>query len=354
MARSKQQAILAEAIELADNLPVLPDLDLSMGCDIFDLMISGEVGKAMGPGRFLWYHGPSGSGKSYHTKVLLAEAANNPAYDNHRLVIFDGEHGSNFNTEEFFGHKLASRLECMEATSLDHLYDALDTLVKQPVVVAVDSWDSWMTHAAMLKIQEDMKKRAEDKVADGTYAMDHGKVHSNRLRLLIPNLAKTNSILIGVSQHRDNVNKANPYSPKDVVPGGRALKFWCTNEIETQLKGKLEKTVNGNKFQVGDVVEVRVLKNRTNGFKVPFELEFYPSFGTDNLGSSIRWLENNKYVSQSSGRYSIPFYEKTYFKEDLIAKIEAEGREGDLQQLLSNSWQEWMQSLQIERKPRYS
>ena len=353
MAKSKQ-ALLAEAIEHADNQLVLPDLDLSMGCDIFDLMISGEVGKAMGAGRFLWYHGPSGSGKSYHTKVLLAEAANNPVYDKHRLVIFDGEHGSNFDTAEFFGRKLASRLEPMEALSLDHLNDALDNLVKEPAIIAVDSWDSWMTHAAMLKIQEDMKKRSEDKVAEGTYAMDHGKVHSNRLRLLIPNLAKTNSILIGVSQHRDNVNKANPYSPKDVVPGGRALKFWCTNEIETQLNGKLEKEINGVKTQVGDLVGVRVLKNRTNGFKVPFELDFYPSFGTDNLGSSIRWLEKNKYISQSAGRYSVPFFEKTYFREDLIAKIENENREDDLRTLLTASWQDWMKSLQIERKPRYA
>ena len=344
---------LAQAVEaMADT--TLPDPDLSLGCDLFDLMVSGVPGKAVGPGRYCWFHGPSGSGKSYYTKVLLAEAANNPAYDDHRLVIFDGENGSNFDTASFFGSKLASRLEPMKAESLDHLYDALDILYKEPAIVLVDSWDSWLPAVAIKHIEDSAKARAEDKDPDGSYGMAHGRIHSDRLRLLVPKLKSTSSILLGVSQHRDNVNKANKYSPSDVVPGGRALKFWCHIEIETKLAGKIEKEVNKTKTQIGDLVTVKVVKNRMNGAKVPFDLEFYPTFGVDGTGSTVNWLQENKYITCPGGRYKLPFLgDKSYFREDLIAHIEQSNLESELCQFLVECYTDWREQMTVQRKSRY-
>jgi hypothetical protein len=344
---------LTQAVDAMQDT-TLAENDLSLGCDIFDLMVSGRVGAAMGPGRYCWFHGPSGSGKSYYTKVLLAEAANNPAYDDHRLVMFDGENGSNFDTATFFGNKLASRLEHMKAASLDHLYDAMDIIYKKPAIVLVDSWDSWLPQVAIDHIEASAKARADDKDPDGSFGMAHGRIHSDRLRLLVPKLKDTGSILLGVSQHRDNVNKANKYSPSDVVPGGRALKFWCHCEIETRLKAKLEKKIQGTDTQIGEVVTIKVVKNRMNGAKVPFDLEFYPTFGVDNIGSSLRWLTENKYVTIPGGRYKLPFLgEKSYFREDLISHIEKSNLEPELATFLSECYEDWRSQMTVERKSRY-
>lgn len=344
---------LAQAVEaMADT--TLPDPDLSFGCDILDLAISGHPGSAMGPGRFLWAHGNSGTGKSYYTKILLAEAARNPSYDNHRIVVFDGENGSNFPTEKFFGRKLAERLIYARAESLDHLYDAMDSLAQEPVLMLVDSWDSWLPASTIKHIGESAKARADEKEPDGSYGMEQGKIHSNRLRLLVPRLKETGSLLLGISQHRDNVSRANKYSPADVTAGGRALRFWCHVELETRLKGKLERTVNGDTVQIGDIVSVRVHKNRMNGMKSPVDLEFYPSFGVCNIGSSLRWLVDNKYLSCAGGRYKLPFMgDKAYYKEDVIARIEEANKEPEMTRFLLDSFNNWTGQLTVQRKSKY-
>jgi RecA/RadA recombinase len=353
MTKKKAIDILEDAVEDAITSTNLPSPNLSLGSDLLDLFVSGTVGKAVSAGSFLWFHGSSGSGKSFHAKVVLAEAANNPAYADHRFVIFDGENGSNFDCEKFFGRKLASKLESLEAASLDHLYDALDTIVEKPAVIVVDSWDSWLTAAAAKKLAEDKKKRSEDKDPEGDYGMDHGKVHSRRLRELIPKLAKTNSIIIGISQHRDNVNKNNAYSPKDVVPGGRALKFWAHVELEMTVSRKITKEVNKIVTPIGDTITVKVNKNRVNGLRLTLDEDFYPTVGIDNIGSTLNWLVENKYLSIAGGRYKLPFFEAGYFRDAVIAKIEAENQEENLRKLLGEGYSDYMSQVTVQRKSKY-
>jgi hypothetical protein len=343
---------LAQAVENMQDTVLEPN-DLSLGCDLFDLAVSGEVGKAAGIGRFLWYHGQSGSAKSYFTKLVMAAAANNPRYDNHRIVMFDGENGSSFDTSKFFGNKLAGRLEHAKAESLDHLYDALDVLASTPSIVLVDSWEAWMPASGIKHVAASAKARAEDKEPDGTYGMEQGKIHSNRLRLLVPKLKETESILLGVSQHRDNVNKNNAYSPPDVIPGGRGLKYWATIELETKIASRIEKTVQGKTVQVGEVITIKVMKNRANGVKVPFNVEFYPTVGVDNTGTSLNWLQENKYITCPGGRYKLPFLgDKGYFREDLIQKIE-DGHEQDLTDYLVSCFNDWRGQMTVTRKSRF-
>jgi RecA/RadA recombinase len=351
---SKRMKELQEAITAIPETRSLALPNLSLGCDLLDLHISGEIGKSASPGMLLWFHGPSGSGKSFHAKVLLAEAANSPEYENHRLVIFDGEHGSNFDCKKFFGRKLAEKIEQAEAKSLDHLYDALDGIVEEPAIIVVDSWDSWLPAAAVKKIEEDKKKRAEDKEPDGDYGMEHGKIHSKRLRQLVPKLAKTNSILVGISQHRANVDRANKYSPKDTVPGGQALKFWAHIELETTITGKIKRDINGADIVIGDYIGVKVHKNRVNGLRLNFVEEFYPTLGIDNIGSSLSWLADNKYIECGGGRYKLPFFDgKGYYREETIRKIEAENLENSLRSLLTEKYSDYVSQMQVERKSRY-
>jgi RecA/RadA recombinase len=354
MAKKKPLEQLQAAInDLPKSIALAPP-DLSLGCDLLDLHVSGKIGQAVSPGTFLWLHGPSGSGKSFHAKTVMAEAANSDIYRDHRFVVIDGENGSNFDTAKFFGRRLADRMELLEVESLDHLYDALDSIFEEPAIVIVDSFDSWMPAAAKKKLDEDKKRRAEGKEPEGDYGMAHGKIHSNRLRLLVPKLARSHSILAGISQHRDNINKANPYSPKDVVPGGRAIKFWCHIEIETQAGTKIKREINGVDTPIGDNIVVKVVKNRVNGLRLSFEEQFYPTLGIDNIGTSIKWLKENKYITQAAGYYSLPFFEgKKYYLEELISKIEDGNLENELRELLQQGYSDYMSQMAVVRKSRY-
>jgi hypothetical protein len=284
----------------------------------------------------------------------MAEAANSDIYRDHRFVVIDGENGSNFDTAKFFGRRLADRMELVKVEWLDHMYDKLDEIFAEPAIVIVDSFESWHPYSMKKKLKEAKEKREADKEPDGDYKMEHGRIHSDRLRLLIPKLADTHSILAGISQHRDNVNKANPYSPKDVVPGGRAIKFWCHVEIETQIGTKIKRKINGVETPIGDNILVKVVKNRVNGLRLSFEEQFYPTLGIDNIGTSLSWLEANKYISQTSGRYSLPFLgDKSYYREEVISKIEDGNLENELRSILEQGYSDYMSQMTVSRKSRY-
>lgn len=344
---------LQEAAEAAKQEAMLPSPNLSMGCDLLNLAISDDVCKALGYGRYVWYEGGSSSGKSYLTLSAVAEAARNPEYNEHRLIFFDGERGAGFDLADYFGDQVAERLEVMYPENLERFYDICDdTLDKGKAVMVLDSFDALLPASVEEKIEEDAEKRAKAENTGGSYAMEHGKIHSQRLRRLIKKLHASNSLFIGISQQRDNIS-TNPYAPKNRTSGGRSLRYWASVQIETQLASPIKKKVDGKDHVIGNNVTINTKKNRISGKSKSVSVRFIHGFGIDNTGSSLEWLADNKYISQSGGRYSSPFYEKAYYFEELAQKIENDNYEYQLAELLQKSWSDLESKLQIARKPRY-
>lgn len=343
--------VLDDAIEGASRF--LPKPNLSIGCDLFNLAVGDSVDYAVGPGRYIWFQGASSSGKSFLTLALLAEAARNPYYDKHQLAFFDMELGATFDMQKFFGRRAADRIRVERCDSQEHFYDRISELQKQgPLVAVLDSWDALSPESRLGKIEEQAKLRAEGKEIKGDYGMDHAKIHSRRLPIMVDELAKSQSIFIGISQQRDNID-AGLYGPKNKVSGGRALRYWASVEIETALAAKIEKEINGKKRTVGSHIRVKIAKNRISGKDRSVELVFIPGYGIDNTGSSIDWLVAEKYLAATGGRITSPWYDKSYTREQLIARIEEDGKENELKQFLLESWQDLESKLRVERKPRY-
>lgn len=332
---------------------MMPPADLSMGNALFNLALSGNVSVGAGPGRYIHFAGSSSSGKSWLTIAMLAEAARNQAYDNHKLVFIDNELGVGFSIEKYFGKRAASRIESIRVNSLERFYDKMTALMKEgPVVAVLDSFDALTDEAALKKIEEDTKARDADKDPAGSYAMTHARVHSARLRELVRELGASGSIFTGISQERANVN-GGMFEPKSIVSGGRALKYWASIQVVTSLAGKIEKEIKGKKRLLGHKVRLKVEKNRISGKSRDVVLSFIPGFGFDEVGSIVDWLVEEKYLAASSGRIITPWYEKAYYREELVKKIEEDDREADLLELLQTSWTELESLVSVERKPRY-
>jgi RecA/RadA recombinase len=351
MAKKKVEDVLDEAITESRETK-LPSPDLSMGYDLYNLAISGNAYQAVGPGRYVWLHGESSSGKSFLTLGTLAEAARNPAYDGYDLIYVDAELGAAFDVPRFFGPKLAARLDRMEdVVSIERFYDRLETRTK-PFIAVLDSFDALLPEERIKEMAAEMKQRAENKDVSGSYKMQGPKLHSERLRTLVAHLGKTGSIFIGISQVRDNVG-GGLYEAKEKVSGGRSLKFWASVEIATKCSGKMKKKIDGTDREVGSYVTVGVKKNRISGKDRTVKLVFVPGYGIDNTGSSIDWLLDEGYIPQAGGRITFPGYEKSYYREELIQKIEADDREPDLRKLLQESWNDLEDKLRLERKARW-
>jgi RecA/RadA recombinase len=332
---------------------------LSLGCPLLNLAVSGDWRRGIMAGTYVFYVGDSSSGKTLATLTLLAEAANNPDFDDYELWHIDAEVGNHFDFEKFFGSKAAKRIQVLRSEPgkpmlLEFVYDWLEAKIKagKKFVAIIDSMDTLSSEQKEKQIADDAKNRAEGKEIDGNYGDGKAKINSQRLPRILTMIEDSGSILLSISQVRDNL-KAGLYGPKHVRGGGHAIKFGGSVEIWTYPGEKLTKEVNGQKRIIGINPVFKVEKNRVNGKQRTVSIPIMPDFGVDATGAAVDFLLKEKAWTTSSGRISCPFYETTHYREELIRKIEDDGREQELFEAMQACWDSIESQLTVTRKKRY-
>lgn len=353
MAKAKKALeILEEAIQPRN----LPPANLSLGDPLLNLCVTGDYRYGIGPGKYMFYCGASSSGKTFITLTMLAEAARMPEYDDYEFWLIDQEHGANMDMARYFGKKMANRLQTITFETLEQMYDWHTAKQKAGTksIVILDSFDSLKSEKRHAKQDEQAKQREQGKDVSGTFGMDEPKLHSARLPDLVADVARTGSIFVGISQIRDNPD-AGLYGPKTTRSGGHAVKFYATLEIHTTCGAKLTKEINGKKRAWGVKSHVKVLKNRVNGKERQADLIFVPDVGIDSVGTAVEFLIEEKAWAATGGRIACPMYpDKAYYKEALIQKIEADGREDELYSAMQDCWDSIEEQLKVERKSKYN
>ena len=122
------------------------------------------------------------------------------------------------------------------------------------------------------------------------------------LRVITSEAAKTQTSIVFINQVRANVGVL--YGPKDITPGGKALKFYASVRLSVS-KGEALK--NGNE-QIGNTVRVVAKKNKV-GF--PFrevELDLYYMSGIDLVKDTLDNAVENGVIKLDKRTYS---YENT-------------------------------------------
>lgn len=333
---------------------------LSLGCPLLNLAVSGDWRKGLLKGTYMFYAGDSSSGKTLATLTQLAEAANDPRFDEYELWHIDAEVGNFFDFELFFGKKAAKRIQVLrpkdgEPMLLEFVYDWIEAKIDAgtKLVVVVDSFDSLSSEAKEKKITEDAKLRAEGKETTGKYTDGKPKLNSERLSRIMSKLAKNGSIMTGICQIRDNMN-AGLYGPKHTRGGGHAIKYNASVEIWTAPGARMTKQVNGTDRIIGYYTRFSVKKNRVNGRERAVTIPIIPDVGMDATGAAVDFLVTEKaWTKDSGGRITSSLYEATYHREALIRKIEDDGKEQELYEAMQAAWEEIETELKVERKKRY-
>lgn len=116
---------------------------------------------------------------------------------------------------------------------------------------------------------------------------NRASVLSNQLPILISLANQYNTTIIILSQVRDNMNKANKYSPDTVIPGGNSLHHNSSMTLELFISSKKEKEEKGglgNKDKVieGNMVRIKCTKNKVGKVNREVAVEF-----TYRLGYTI-------------------------------------------------------------------
>ena len=270
---------------------------LSTGSTLLNLALSGDSHYGFLGGHYYFLVGDSNSGKTFTSMTCFAEAAKNPAFDNHLLIYDNVEDGMLMDVERLFGKEVARRIRPPRGTVenprfsevIEELYYNLDDINKkgQPFIYVLDSMDGLSSHDEQKKFEEQKKAYEKGKEAAGSYGDGKAKKNSANLRKVLSGLRKTDSILIIISQTRDNITG---WGDPKTRSGGRALRFYATAEIWTSPTGIIKKTIRGKERKIGIKITAQTKKNRLTGELHDIPMDIYPSYGIDDIGACVDFL----------------------------------------------------------------
>ena len=333
---------------------------LSTGSTLLNLACTGKPYHGFAKGKYYFIVGDSSSGKTFLTLTCLAEAGINPNFDDYRFIYDNGEDGALMDIEKFFGKAVAKRMMPpnwlkdgpIYSTTIEEFYYHIDDAIKKekPFIYILDSMDSLSSSDEAAKFDEHKTAHRKGKKAAGSYGDGKAKKNSAGLRRLLGPLRKSGSILIILSQTRDNLGFG---FEKKIRSGGRALRFYACLEIWSSIKKKITKTVKGKKRQLGIICLLQTKKNRITGKDRIVTVPIYHSFGFDNTGSCVDYLIEENHWKQKGNTVIAKEFKFKGTRSKLIKYIETEDMEKDLVSIVADVWDEIEEACSIKRKRRY-
>lgn len=365
--QSAGEQVVEAARKVKDEAPTDDRAYLSTGSTLLNLALSDRTDGGFLPGKYYFIVGDSASGKTFFAMTCLAEAAGNPAFADHRFIFDNVEDGALMDVSRFFGSVVQEKLEAPRqykggedrfSDSIEDFYYNLDDALNdgRPFIYVLDSMDSLTSKDEERKFDEHKKAARKEtpgaKDPAGSFGDGKAKKNSSLLRRAHARLKKTNSILIVISQTRDNID-AGPWGEQKTRSGGRALRFYATCEIWTSIVGQIKKKVNDRDRVQGHYIQLQVKKNRINGKLQKVQTAIYPTYGIDDIGSCIDYLVFEKWWKKTNGEIKAKELGVSAKRSKLIRLCE-EGKLADLWRALYACWQNVEEQSALARPPRYA
>jgi len=341
------------------SLPVEQGEWLGSGSTLLNLACSGHTGGAFYPGGIFHLPGDSDTGKTWICMSAFAEAAQNPAYDNHLLVYDNIEQGTLMDIRACFGQRAADRIQQPpRGTSqwLEDVYFSIDELLDagQPFIYVLDSMDAADSQAAQERAAADKEARDAGKAPTGAYKTEKAVINSARLRTISQRLPANKSMMFVISQTRDNL-AGGMFGPTKRYSGGKSLKYYTRLQMWFSSGKALHKTVRGKKHHIGITCKVRIAKNHVYGRRADVEFPILSHYGIDDTGSCIDWLAANSNTWKKRDlSIDAPDFDFSGTKAKLVSMIENDGRHKELHMVVSQVWSEINEALKQDRPSRYT
>lgn len=339
-----------------------PQWGLSSGSTLLNLAATNDPDYCFVAGKYHFMVGDSSSGKTALSLTSLAEASINPRFDNYRLIYDDVEGGNQFAIEKLFGKKLVERLEPpakdkegpLYSKTTEEFYYNVDNIIKEgkPFIYILDSETALSSDPEQEKFEEHKQAHFDNKKAKGSYGDGKAKQNSSNLRRLMGPLRDMESILIVLSQTRDNISPMS-FETK-TRSGGHALRFYAALEMWSARKGKIKKTIKGKERLLGITSKVQIKKNRFTGRELTVEVPIYYSFGIDDIGSCVQYLIEEGVWTKKGQKILAPDFDAEMTTEKLAQYIdEDDERAAKLKSVVADTWSEIDAGCQLNRKSRY-
>lgn len=339
-----------------------PDRLIPTGSTTFNLECSNHIEGAFLTGTMVNLIGDSHAGKTLFALTIFAECSLLPRFDDYRFIYRDIERANEFDMGHLFGEEVSGRIECDEEDNLRTFEQFNDDMHRafaddRPCIYVLDSFDALTTEAALKLDASNRVKREKGNKTDGSYGDGKAKLMSEAGSKRIPELGHTDSLLIIISQTRDNIGFGAMFTPK-VRSGGKALRFYAFHEVWLACQKK-EKT---GKRTVVTNVQAKITKNKLTGRhgEVYFPVLF--DYGVDNISSCINFLidegdwTGSKTALNTKGLVPVKVVKgknKHRSRREVIDYIEDNNLEDKLFQLCQETYDEIMEGLKPKRKRKY-
>lgn len=338
---------------------------LSSGCTLLNLACTNSPYGAFPKGKYIFLVGDSSSGKTFLSMTCLAEAMADERFKHYRIIYDNVEDGMLMNVSKLFGRRVAERIEPpardrtlkqdLFSSTIEEFYFNLDDAIKErkPFIYILDSMDGLSSKAEGEKFEAHkrvFRGKGTKKDEAGSYGDGKAKANSEGLRKALKGLRDTGSILIVISQTRDNIGFG---FEKKTRSGGRALRFYATLEIWSSLNGSIKKVIQGKPRKIGINVDLKVKKNRVTGEETEVSTAIYPSYGIDDIGSCIDYLVSEGWWHAKDKTINARELEILAPRSKLIQRIEEEGLYRKLQKTVGQCWRSVKEACALKRTNRY-
>ncbi len=334
---------------------------LSTGSTLLNLACTGNPFGGLKRGIYYFLVGDSASGKTFTSMTSFAEATLNKNFEKYRLIDDDVEGGNLINLDNLFNSETSDRIEPpatddngepKNSKTVEEFYYHLDDAIEksEPFIYVLDSMDGLTSDAELEKFDEHKEAYEKGKEAKGSYGDGKAKKNSEGLRKVLSGLQETGSILVVICQTRDNLGFG---FEKKTRSGGRALRFYAGIEIWSSVVGKIQKEINGKKRVIGTRIKYEIKKNRLTGKLHEVEVDIYPSYGIDDIGSCVDYLVEEKWW-EGGTKIDAKEFSLKLSRDKLIGQIEAEGQQDRLRQIVGDCWKKIDEQCSLKREKRYA
>lgn len=324
-----------------------PKFLIPTGSTLLNLACSDTVDGGYGAGKMINLIGDSSSGKTILAWTMLAELSHRKEFDKYKLIYDDVEAALEININRMFGNITKKRVDLISSDTVEDFYGSIVSLVNknEPFIYVLDSLDA-LTSVEEEKRADEYANEKENK--SGSFKTEKPRMVSEILRVIVKKIKSSNSMLVVVSQTRDNIGYSSMFQPK-TRSGGKALKFYCTHEIWLAVGKKFKEMER----EIGAVIGIKITKNKLTGKRRNIEFPLYYDYGIDSIGANINFLVEEKHWKKTGTNIEATDFEVSYPMKKLIKFIEDQSLEEALDEIVGNKWNEIEEKIKLNRKSRY-